>query len=310
MNFPATPIQRLYTDSRGNTLWMKRDDLLPFSFGGNKARIAAELMADMKAQGKNHMIAYGNARSNLCRVLSNLCAMESVPCTILSPADDDGSRQLSYNLLMSRFFGAEIVPCLKTDVASAVDAAFADSRKRGLRPYYLYGDRTGGGNLEPPTRAYQKVWQELQAQQKAMGIVFDELFHASATGMTQSGLLVGQALYGGETHIHGISVARDEASGIVHIKAYLSAALGRADAPISFIDRYALGYGQYTAEMVDCTAGLIKQHGIPLDLTYTGKAFYGMLQEIQRRELANKQILFLHTGGTPLFFDKAEEILQ
>lgn len=308
MDFPQTPIVRLGTDAHGNTLWMKRDDLLPYSFGGNKVRIAMELMADMHAQDKDHMIVYGNAHSNLCRVISNLCAAERIPCTVLSPADDDGQRQTSYNLMMSRFFGAEIVPCLKTGVAETVDAAFAASERRGLRPYYIYGDRTGGGNLVSPTRAYQKVWRELLSQQQEMGIRFDELFHASGTGMTQAGLICGQAMYGGETRINGISIARDEAAGVEHIRAYLRAALGRDQLPVHFVDRYAQRYGVYSSEQRQCVADAMRRYGVPLDLTYTGKAFYGMLREIERRGLEGKRILFIHTGGTPLFFDKAGEV--
>ena len=47
--------------------------------------------------------------------------------------------------------------------------------------------------------------------------------------------------------------------------------------------------------------------GIPLDMTYTGKAFYGMIQYLEEHEVKNKKILFLHTGGTPLFFDYIED---
>jgi D-cysteine desulfhydrase len=48
------------------------------------------------------------------------------------------------------------------------------------------------------------------------------------------------------------------------------------------------------------------QHGIPLDSTYTGKAFWGMMQYIKKEQIKEKNILFIHTGGTPLFFDDLE----
>jgi D-cysteine desulfhydrase len=44
-------------------------------------------------------------------------------------------------------------------------------------------------------------------------------------------------------------------------------------------------------------------YGIPLDSTYTGKAFYGMERYLAERGVRDKCVLFLHTGGTPLFFD-------
>ena len=58
-----TPITKLNVP--GNNFYIKRDDLLPFSCGGNKVRIAREFLADMKAKSGNCLIMYGNSRSNL-----------------------------------------------------------------------------------------------------------------------------------------------------------------------------------------------------------------------------------------------------
>ena len=53
--------------------------------------------------------------------------------------------------------------------------------------------------------------------------------------------------------------------------------------------------------MTDAIAKVITNYGIPLDATYTGKAFMGMTEYIE--DVKGKNILFIHTGGTPLFFD-------
>ena len=66
--FDQTPLYWLKTDDRGNRIYVKREDLLPYSFGGNKVRIGLCYLADMQKSGCDHMLAYGNARSNLCRV--------------------------------------------------------------------------------------------------------------------------------------------------------------------------------------------------------------------------------------------------
>ena len=57
MDFAPTPIQFLWEDEQGNRVYVKREDLLPYSFGGNKARIGLEYLADMERQGKDHLIA-------------------------------------------------------------------------------------------------------------------------------------------------------------------------------------------------------------------------------------------------------------
>ena len=66
-----TPVVQI--PDKDNKIYIKRDDLLPFSFGGNKVRIALEFIADMKNQGKDCIVGYGNSRSNLSRALANLC---------------------------------------------------------------------------------------------------------------------------------------------------------------------------------------------------------------------------------------------
>ena len=69
-----TPIQHLSGElDNGNELYIKRDDLLPFSMGGNKVRISQAFFQDMEHKGCDTMIIYGSRHSNLCRVLSNLC---------------------------------------------------------------------------------------------------------------------------------------------------------------------------------------------------------------------------------------------
>jgi D-cysteine desulfhydrase len=43
--------------------------------------------------------------------------------------------------------------------------------------------------------------------------------------------------------------------------------------------------------------------GIPLNTTYTAKAFWGMQKYIEKNCIKGKNILFVNTGGAPLFFD-------
>ncbi len=69
-----TPVHRLEWPDSLNNIYIKRDDLLPFSFGGNKVRIAMEFFRDMKAQSKDCIIGYGSSRSNLVRAVANMAS--------------------------------------------------------------------------------------------------------------------------------------------------------------------------------------------------------------------------------------------
>ena len=73
-----------------------------------------------------------------------------------------------------------------------------------------------------------------------------------------------------------------------------------------FLDDYTEGYGKDDSRVDETIRFVMDTWGIPLDPTYTGKAFLGMREVLASRQIAGKNILFLHTGGTPLFFDWME----
>lgn len=301
MTFYPTPIQPLETDSRGNRFFIKREDLLPYGFGGNKLRIAMCYMWDFHAKNATHMLAYGNPRSNLCRTLANLCAGEGVPITILSPGDENGQRCDSFNERLSRAFGARILPCDKHNVSAAVDAALREIRAAGGNPYYIYGDLYGKGNEAVPTAAYVPVYDEICEQDK-----FDVIALACGTGMTQAGLLCGQQLRGGSERIIGLSIARDTASARAQILAYANAYLAPATlegSSVEVCDDWRETYGHYGEAVAQTIDRMMRQYGIPMDGTYTGKAYHALQALCEAEEWENKSILFLHTGGAPLFFD-------
>ena len=312
LDFAPTPLTFLYTDANGNDIFLKREDLLPYCFGGNKVRIGLCYLEDMKRRGFTHMVAYGNARSNLCRVLSNLCASEKIPITVIQPSDDDGTRHESFNGKLCREFGAKAIPCSKLNVAETVQSVLDSITASGEKPYYIYGDCTGRGNLSVPVRAYPEVYKEISVQLKQLNIHTDMLVLAAGTGMTQAGLLCGQLLSGEKSPplILGISVARSKDNATVHIAEYVNAWL-KENRPelklpadqIHICDRFALQYGISDRQMLQTIQEMMCRYGVPMDATYTGKAYSGLLRLIQDQKICNKNIVFIHTGGTPLYFD-------
>jgi D-cysteine desulfhydrase len=123
-----------------------------------------------------------------------------------------------------------------------------------------------------------------------------------------------------ELHVVGVSVARKNEIEKNVLKKYVEAygeSIGKnlELKSINLTDDYICGgYGKYTPELIKTIREMYISNGIPLDPTYTGKAFYGMIDMLQKGMLGNKQIkpsenvLFIHTGGTPLFFDNIREI--
>ena len=62
--------------------------------------------------------------------------------------------------------------------------------------------------------------------------------------------------------------------------------------------------------MLDCIAEAYYKEGLCLDPFYSGKAYYGMLRYLDAQYVTGENVLFLHTGGTPLFYDALPEIMK
>ena len=73
---------------------------------------------------------------------------------------------------------------------------------------------------------------------------------------------------------------------------------------VEFVDDYTgAGYGTDNDAVSRCIREVLVKAGFSLDPTYTGKAFWGMQDYLNRKCITGKKVLFIHTGGTPLFFD-------
>lgn len=300
-----TPIQPLSDSYGNNRIFVKRDDFIPFSFGGNKARKAAEFYKEIKNTDTDVVMTYGSNGSNHCRIIANMAVSMGLSCHIISPEEH---REVLNNTRLVEDFGAVIETCPVTKVAETIEYRKEAYRKEGRRPYFI----TGGGHGNPGTESYVKAYSEIERQEKCGGIYYDYIFHASGTGATQAGLVCGQLLSGDKDRkIVGISIARDSERGrdVVKdsIREYLAAdfeKLYREEALI-FDDGYRLGgYGNYTEEVEKTIDFVMEREGIPMDTTYVGKAFHGMLGYLRGHRIQGKKILFLHTGGTPLYFDR------
>ena len=299
MLLEPTPIQYLGKLPGGQDIFMKRDDLLGFSFGGNKCRLAAAFLEDMEEKGKDFMVSYGSPASNLNRTVAGMCKSRGIPC-LLIVAGEDGDQELTFNRQMAAAFGAEQVECSKSRVAETVGQVLEELRGRGYDPYYLYGSRYGTGNEAAARKAYQKAYNEIYKWQNESRIKLTHIFHSSGTGMTQGGLMAGRRGAGGKEEIVGISVARDRERGEAAVRRYA----GDGPEAILFEDEYRCGgYGLYDRDIERVIGEMMDSHGIALDPTYTGKAYAGMEKWLESRGTGRETVLFIHTGGLPLYFD-------
>jgi D-cysteine desulfhydrase len=280
----------------GQPLHMVRDDLYPLYYGGNKARKMAYILKDMEEGQFDALVTTGGIQSNHCRVAALACSEKGWKCKLVLHGSREQFDREKGNALLMRRSGALIEFVEGPEIGPAMDRSMQEFKAEGRKPYYLYG----GGHNRPGVLAYrdamlefQKAWSHAQPP--------GQIFLASGTGSTQAGLLAGCRMLGWtRTRIRGISVARTRERGhqaILESLGFIGESPESYTKDIDFEDAYTFGaYGKYTAELADFTSRMASETGLILDNTYTGKAFYGMLDLITKEQLEST-LVFWHTGG-------------
>lgn len=210
---------------------------------------------------------------------------------------------------MMKLFNAQITVVPVEQVHETIENKISLLKKEGFKPYFI----EGGGHGNIGTEAMLGCYKEIHEFEEKNLMQFDYIFFASGTGTTQAGLVCGKLLYGDMSEIIGISIARKNPRGrdivIDSINTYfneegINISKDMIDNKTIFIDSYTgEKYGAKNRAIKKVIKDVLMNYGVPLDFTYTGKAFYGMKDYIEKNKIEDSNILFIHTGGTPLFFD-------
>ena len=274
-----------------------RDDIFPFIGGGGKARKAVYYEELLREQGFNAVVTCGGIQSNHNRAIALMCAKNGWKCHLCIQGTEERFFAEKGNALLDRLSGAECELIRPEDTAEAMDRAMDRLTSEGYKPYYCHG----GGHDLPGGIAFVDAVEELAKQIEKP----DYIFHASGTGSTQAGIVVGLERVGwGDVKCIGISVARQYERGrqvIADFANTLADHYGmteRYDDRILFNTDYLCGgYEQFTPKMDAYLQEAMKETGLMFDTTYSGKAFYGMMDYIKKHDLQDKKIVFWHTGG-------------
>ena len=285
----------------GLSIKVVRDDIYPFLGGGSKARKAIAYETYLKDNGYDAIVTCGGIQSNHNRAMALMCARNGWKCHLCIQGTEERFYSEKGNALLDRLSGATCELIRAEDTSFAMDRAMKDLRMQGYNPYYV----VGGGHNMPGGTSFVEAVEELKRQCFEDGWKPDYIFHASGTGSTQAGIAVGLDKVGwNDVILVGISVARQQQRGravVVDFANMLAQHYGMPqnyEEKIIFTADYLMGgYEHYTEEMKSYLERVMKETGLIFDTTYSGKGFWGMMQEIRRLNLQDKNILFWHTGG-------------
>lgn len=283
-------------------LLVKRDDAIPFGFGGNKVRKLALVAGHAVAHGAQTLITCGGVQSNHARATASAAAKLGLRCLIV--ANGTQPERATGNALLDRLLGAEVhfVPG-RDDRAPAMERLADRERSAGRQPFVIpLGASTPLGAL-----AYALAVVELSEQIAAP----DVIFHSSSSGGTQAGIVAGCRELGWATRVIGVSAdepsnaLRDTVESILDgMRALVPELERRATTPVEVDDRFiGEGYGIPTDASREAQSLAAATEALFLDSTYTAKAMSGLIGRIRERSLGDaKTVLFWHTGGLPGIF--------
>jgi 1-aminocyclopropane-1-carboxylate deaminase/D-cysteine desulfhydrase-like pyridoxal-dependent ACC family enzyme len=288
-------------------VWIKREDLLPLAFGGNKLRNLEFLVGTALAEGADCLVTSGRRWSNHARLTA--AAGATAGLTVHLVLSGPPTEPPNPGIRLDELLGATVHQAAtdqRAEREALVDRVLTDLRAAGRRPYLI---DVGGSGL-PGVLGQVLAAFELAEGAAALGFVPDDVVVPSATGGTQAGLLAGLMTAGLPTRVLGFAVARRAAELVPRIGellADLAALPGIATIPVDRIhlDDTQLGadYGVPTGAASDATRLLATTEGILVDPIYTAKALAGLIAMARRGELDGRIIVFWHAGGGPGLFE-------
>ncbi len=309
-----TPLEFLprFTEAVGGPqIYIKRDDLLGLTSGGNKTRKLEFLVADALAQKADTLITCGAVQSNHCRLTLSAAVKEGLKCRLVLEERVPGSYnpEASGNNFLFQLLGVEkiIVVPAGSDMMAAMNSVAKELEAEGRKGYVIPG---GGSNAIGAT-GYVACAQEIQDQLFQMGIEIHRVCVASGSAGTHAGLLTGFLGCNMNIPIVGIGVSRDpqDQDPLVHKVAVETAKrLGirqeiEKDSVVTFGDYWRPQYSVPNAKMVEAVNLMAKTEGILLDPVYTGKAMAGLIDLCRNGYFKKEEnLLFVHTGGSPALY--------
>ena len=308
---PLEPLPHLSKYLGGPQLYVKRDDLLGLTAGGNKTRKLEFLVADALAQGADTLITVGAVQSNHCRLTLAAAVREGMKCQLVleERVPNSYKEDASGNNFLFRLLGVERLEVFPagTDLWAEMEALATELEQEGRKAYLI----PGGGSNALGALGYVSCAEEILAQTFEMGLELDHIVCSSGSGGTHAGLVTGLVGNNAAIPVTGISTRAKSAPQIdkLHGLANNTAALLNLEGDIprdafTVLDDYVgEGYSLPTDSMIEAVTLFARLEGILLDPVYTGKAAAGLIDLVRKGHFEeDSNVLFLHTGGSPALY--------
>ncbi|MCM1989387.1 D-cysteine desulfhydrase family protein [Oceanirhabdus seepicola] len=306
-------LERLSEKLGGPNIFIKRDDETGAEISGNKIRKLEFTVKKALDEGCDFLITCGGIQSNHARATAAVTAKLGMKsCLVLR---GNGKENIDGNLFLNKVLGAKIKfitpEAYKEKRMEIMENIKEELAKEGHKAYIIPEGASDGIG----TFGYYKAMEEIIEQEREMGINFDAIVVSVGSGGTYGGVFLGKKILNHKSKIYGVNVCNDAEHFKRRIEELLYESLNIMNETLDFtkdeiniLDGYVgRGYALSKPEEIDFIRELAQLEGIILDPVYTGKAMYGLANEIKKGTFKEHQnILFIHTGGLFGVFPKID----
>src|SRR6185312_4410448 len=291
---PVHPLDRLTSHLGGAAIWAKRDDCNSgLAYGGYKTRKLEYLAADALAKGCDTLVSIGGVQSNHTRQVAATAARLGLGCVLVQESWVDWP-DVVYdrvgNIQLSRIMGADVrlvEAGFGIGFKESWEQALADVESAGGTPYAI---PAGASDHELGGLGFAGWADEVEAQERELGVFFDPVIVCSVTGSTQAGMIAGFARQERARRVIGIdgSATPAETRAQVARIARRTAEMidvGRdlRDDEIVLDERYHAGtYGIPDERTLEAIRLAGRLEGMITDPVYEGKSMAGLIDLVTR----------------------------
>lgn len=257
---------------------IKRDDMIHPFISGNKWRKLKYTIEKAQKENCDHLITFGGAWSN--HILATACLSASLG--FKSTAYIRGEQIENPVLQLCKLFGMSLI-FTDRDNYKNKRTLFESNHDDDLKAFFI----DEGGYSNEGAKGCEEIMLDLPHH-------YDHIFCACGTGATLAGIAKGAQENQKQATVHGIPVLK---GGGFILEAVHSIYPELTNIELH-LDYHFGGYAKTKPELIEFIKSFCASTGILIEPVYTGKAFYALMDLIEKDIISpGSKVLIVHTGG-------------
>jgi 1-aminocyclopropane-1-carboxylate deaminase len=276
-----SPVQALslpILEAKNIQVDVKRDDMIHPFISGNKWRKLKYIIKKASTENCDHLVTFGGAWSN--HILATACLSASLG--FKSTAYIRGEQVENPVLQLCQVFGMKLIFTDREKYKNKKEL-FNEGHRHDPKAFFI----DEGGYSSEAARGCEEIMIDLPQD-------YDHIFCACGTGTTLAGIAKGAEEHQPKALIHGVPVLKG-GDFILDSVQNLYPELKNIKL---HVDYHFGGYAKTKPDLIEFIKGFCSTTGFLIEPVYTGKAFFALLDMIEKDYFqAGEKILIIHTGG-------------